>query len=575
VLKTGASATTAVTIGSDQSVTFAGSQTFSGGTANGVLYLNGSKAVTSGSALTFDGTNFANTGNITAGTTSSGANLVAYASTYTANGMVRLFGTDGNNKVEFGAASATTAFLTARSGVSMIFGANDAEQMRLTSTGLGIGTSSPSAKLSLEGAGTYLLTLNNTAQDARIRLLYNGTEGGQISASATTLNVVGTSSIGFRTNGSLVGTWDSSGNLGLGVTPSAWALSGSKAMQIVNAGFSGYLNNAYMTANQYFTSTGGSNYIANGFASMYIQQSGQHQFFTAASGTAGNSIAFTQAMILDASGNLGIGVTAQSISRLDVIAVGSAESNAGLQVRSYLAGTSDGSTTVTAIRAVNSSAGNWANTRYHAYSHQWGIGGSASTSTAMTLDSSGNLLVGATSFSSGGITKTIVSAGSSSAGFQIQLAGNVAAYIYGYTSGSTGYRIETTTTYPRIEMVPGSSGGVQLTSGATSWTSLSDERTKTDLVPITDAVQKVSSLRAVTGRFIKDDPETSRSFLIAQDFVDVFPQAVSTFKEKDDDTEYLGLAYTDTIPLLVAAIKEQQAIIQKLQADVAALKGTA
>jgi hypothetical protein len=28
------------------------------GTANGVLYLNGSKVVTSGSALTFDGTNF-------------------------------------------------------------------------------------------------------------------------------------------------------------------------------------------------------------------------------------------------------------------------------------------------------------------------------------------------------------------------------------------------------------------------------------------------------------------------------------------------------------------------------------
>jgi hypothetical protein len=31
------------------------------GTANGVLYLDGSKVVTSGSALTFDGTNFRNT----------------------------------------------------------------------------------------------------------------------------------------------------------------------------------------------------------------------------------------------------------------------------------------------------------------------------------------------------------------------------------------------------------------------------------------------------------------------------------------------------------------------------------
>ena len=38
-----------------------GSVTLSGGTANGVTYLNGSKVLTSGSALTFDGTNFAST----------------------------------------------------------------------------------------------------------------------------------------------------------------------------------------------------------------------------------------------------------------------------------------------------------------------------------------------------------------------------------------------------------------------------------------------------------------------------------------------------------------------------------
>ena len=39
-----------------------GNLTLNGGTANGVLYLNGSKVATSGSALTFDGTNFATTG---------------------------------------------------------------------------------------------------------------------------------------------------------------------------------------------------------------------------------------------------------------------------------------------------------------------------------------------------------------------------------------------------------------------------------------------------------------------------------------------------------------------------------
>jgi hypothetical protein len=187
------------------------------------------------------------------------------------------------------------------------------------------------------------------------------------------------------------------------------------------------------------------------------------------------------------------------------------------------------------------------------------------------VTSVGDFLVGTTSYSTGGIEKTIVVSGNSSAGFQLARSAAVAAYIYTYAS--VGFRVETTSSYANVEFSPGGSGGVQLTSGATSWTSLSDERTKTDLVPITDAIQKVASLRAVTGRFIKDDPEKSRSFLIAQDFVDVFPQAVTPYNEKDNETEYLGLAYTDTIPLLVAAIKEQQALIETLTQRITALEG--
>ena len=40
--------------------------TYSGGTANGVAYLNGSKVLTTGSALVFDGTNLSTTGTVTA-----------------------------------------------------------------------------------------------------------------------------------------------------------------------------------------------------------------------------------------------------------------------------------------------------------------------------------------------------------------------------------------------------------------------------------------------------------------------------------------------------------------------------
>jgi hypothetical protein len=113
------------------------------------------------------------------------------------------------------------------------------------------------------------------------------------------------------------------------------------------------------------------------------------------------------------------------------------------------------------------------------------------------------------------------------------------------------------------------SGGVRLSAGGTSWASDSDERLKTDLKPIENAVQKVNSLRAVTGRYKTDEENTSRSFLIAQDVQAVLPEAVVAQK---DEIGTLSLAYTDVIPLLVASIKEQQVMIEELKAKVAALE---
>ena len=112
--------------------------------------------------------------------------------------------------------------------------------------------------------------------------------------------------------------------------------------------------------------------------------------------------------------------------------------------------------------------------------------------------------------------------------------------------------------------------GVYLAYGGTSWAANSDERMKTTLVPFEDAVGKVCSLRAGTGRYLTDEEDVSRSFLIAQDVQAVLPEAVDV---KEDEQGTLGLRYTDVVPLLVAAIKEQQAQIEDLKAEVAALKG--
>jgi len=107
---------------------------------------------------------------------------------------------------------------------------------------------------------------------------------------------------------------DSSGNLGLGVTPSAWSI--WRALQIGGTTAISDASGNTQLSNNYFRSASADTYLTNGNASIYRQLNGQHIWFNAPSGTAGNAITFTQAMTLDASGNLGIGTTSLASVRL-------------------------------------------------------------------------------------------------------------------------------------------------------------------------------------------------------------------------------------------------------------------
>jgi hypothetical protein len=426
--------------------------------------------------------------------------------------------------------------------------AGDALAIAINSSGnVGINTASPTSRLTI-GSGSFV------AAEAQTTGMYtNGTSGLVI---LTDSLLVGTRAGADRL------TLDASGNLGIGTATPAQKLT------IASAGVARF----YRSDNTRF----GDIYV-DGDGFHFKGQSTGDDVFIESTNVIRLYTAGTERARIDSSGNLAIGATSAA-SRLYVESTSTPQvvfrNPTGASYTSLrLYNDVNSSARALEIDYFGSSAGGGERAEIFvtgAYSLLFGT----NNAERVRIDSSGNLLVGSTSFTTGGISRTVVINGASSAAVQYQLGGALASYVYAYSSA--GFRVETSSSYAVIQMVPGGSGGVQLAStGATSWTSLSDERTKTDLVPITDATQKVLSLRAVTGRFIKDDPEKSRSFLIAQDFVDVFPQAVSTFKEKDDDTEYLGLAYTDTIPLLVAAIKEQQAIIKQLQADVAALKGTA
>ena len=105
------------------------------------------------------------------------------------------------------------------------------------------------------------------------------------------------------------------------------------------------------------------------------------------------------------------------------------------------------------------------------------------------------------------------------------------------------------------------SGGVKLDSGATAWASASDERLKNISNPIENAVEKLTTLRAVNFSWKTDEEGKNNLGLIAQDIQKVFPEVVSVDEERD---EY-GVRYTELIPVLVAAIQELSAKVTALE----------
>jgi general stress protein 26 len=238
------------------------------------------------------------------------------------------------------------------------------EQMRLTSTGLGIGTSSPGVKLdvSTSGAGGIsafrVVNTDTTASSPVLALWSTADDGTQRNRAAIGSGADGTNNgylyFSTRTSGSLTEKLrlDSSGNLGLGVTPSAWSGVGAALQVGTSAAIIGNsVNSSSFISNAYFD---GANYryIGTGFAMRLALTSGAYAFTTAPSGTAGNTISFTQAMTLTAAGDLGVGTTSPG-SRLDVVgsattsginvSVSNASTSGQFPSTNYLLKTYDGS----------------------------------------------------------------------------------------------------------------------------------------------------------------------------------------------------------------------------------------
>jgi len=406
--------------------TFASNPILSAGTANGVAYLNGSKVLTTGSALTFDGANsFLGIG---PGVTPSKSLTIYNPSIDT---EIRLQTSTKNFYLSQRNSSGQVDYIVV-DNAAQTWSVNNSEQMRLTSTGLGIGTSSPARLLDVSGSsaniarftssatstsvsldntnasgwgsnigfftggvnsgyfGTIGSLLGNTTQDLAayantgngFRVYTNGnnlraivTSAGDVgigtsspaykldvsSASTPVARFTGSAnayvdfsdgtvtsrlqnsgallfgttsnhSLLLRTNSTTQATLDTSGNLGLGVTPSAWANWRALDINTTTSIFGGYSGSTFGNG-VYATSDTSYLYKNTGIApTMYQQGGGQHRWYYAASGTAGTAISFTQAMTLDAGGNLLLGQTSQD-ARFNLNGPSTSTSNPQIRIR--------------------------------------------------------------------------------------------------------------------------------------------------------------------------------------------------------------------------------------------------
>jgi hypothetical protein len=396
-------------------------------------------------------------------------------------------------------------------------------KLAVTSTGVGVNYTSPAVALHVGTTGATnkfcINTAVTSAGDIQLRRgAFIGFSNAADAANSEYLFANG-GALEMGIGGTTAMTLNSTG-LGIGISPQArihaYSASGSASM---------YLHNG--------TAVTGKTWYLNSFSdgNLYV-----------------GIPTVIDAITVTPSGNVGVGVTPSAW----------AAGVKGFEIGSLGSGISSGSTfSGTLYSTCNAyNDGSWKYARNAAASlfglnsdksFAWfqnsnspSIGGAITWTQAMTLDASGNLLVGTTA----------------------PLSGNAAKFHLSTDSGTTRWAVGpySSATNFIISAVGGS--GVYLNgTAATSWTSASDERLKDIIEPISNAVSKVASLRAVIGKFKFDENNTRKPFLIAQDVQAVLPEAVDA-----SNPDRLGVSYTDVIPLLVAAIKELTARVQTLEA---------
>ena len=418
---------------------------------------------------------------------------------------------------------------------------------------VGIGTTSPAYKLDVNGVTR--LGAGSPAILAGVGGAFAGGQGELYTIGTNTMGIgtTGVAALRLYTNSTLQATLDSSGNLGLGVTPSAWA-SNRRTLEIGGNTVS-TLALASAISEIYVNTVwnGTSNvYKNNGPASWWNfnnQTSGGWAFLLAPSGTAGNAISFTQAMTLTANGDLALGTTS-AVAKLDVRGNGYFETSAN-PTNAFVMQLTNQTTT----------SNNGCRLSFDAYnigSASVGIpSGSASlafytngnTTERARIDSSGNLLVGTTS--------TAITAN----GFKVFSGGNFYSVENSGTTSATYNKSNYTTGTEYFEdfrLANTTVGSISANGSTTSYNTTSDHRLKDVVGAVTGSGERIDALKPVNYTW-KSDGSAARGFL-AHEFQEVYASSVTGTKDAVDEEgnpiyQQMQASTTEVIADLVAEIQ--------------------
>jgi hypothetical protein len=451
-------------------------------------------------------------------------------------------GTSAGFRLKGGASADFTLFTTQGTNQFAIYdNANSAERLRIDASGnVAIGTTSPffttsgRTSLSVNGSTSSILAFGKGGSSENYILADAG--GLTIANTSTTLPTI------FFNNASEAMRIDSSGRVGIGTNSPSQPLhvdatGGTTAALFDNNGTNGDVVRVGKNGTDILKIR------AEGAADVALDANGGAFIFKEGG---------SEAMRIDASGNVGIGTTSASArlhvpssaddTRTSILASGvTGDPNFQLAAWSGTGGLGSG----TEVVRVGLGYGATKNSYIHFHRGPSTTGGFMSFSTnngteRMRIDSSGNLLVG-TASGFGGLINAPVTTSDEAMVTQ---------------SNSTS-----TSTHLNFRNPNGFVGSISTSASATTFNTSSDQRLKENIVDADDAGSKIDAIQVRKFDW-KADGSHQDYGMVAQELQGVAPEAVSA---PEDPEEMMGVDYSKLVPMM---IKE----IQSLRKEVAALK---